>query len=342
MTRKHIRLVLLLVVALCITSAFADINAITPSTNDINRTNGWAHVNVLDVGLGYIQLEFVSTRGFLSCFEYRTDGDTSQKTSDTNYNTDITDGLYPFYCQNNNSSIHTFNANEYIEVRMVFGAEKDERFDWTRFDVFQCKTIQDGTITYSEGHYLAGEPLMIGYDPYGYNYQGHMFKGSYFNSYAGGAGFPSYDGDDEAYLGENPTAADHWAWPYRDVQLLMKWNDAWLSNTDCDGDNKLDRHYGFDSYIGSGAWLTNHQSGEYVEDGKNKTIKWNYFVKIVAAPADAYVADDVWYEADGTEIGEVIWGSFAIIQQVENDPGAGLHGAQYISPAGPGFGQYAP
>ena len=29
----------------------------------------------------------------------------------------------------------TINANEYVEVRMVFGAETDERFDWTRFDV---------------------------------------------------------------------------------------------------------------------------------------------------------------------------------------------------------------
>jgi len=52
-----------------------------------------------------------------------------------NYNTDITDGLYPYYCQSNDSSTHTINANEYVEVRMVFGAETDERFDWTRFDV---------------------------------------------------------------------------------------------------------------------------------------------------------------------------------------------------------------
>ena len=46
-----------------------------------------------------------------------------------------------------------------------------------------------------------------------------------------------------------------------------KWNDAWLSNKDCDGDGLLDRHYGLDSYRGSGAWLTNHQSGEYEVDG---------------------------------------------------------------------------
>ncbi|HNP74997.1 MAG TPA: hypothetical protein PKL09_01385 [bacterium] len=113
----------------------AEVNSVTPSTNDLNRTRGWAHVNQLSAGIGTTNLQFVSTRGFLSCFEYRTDGDTGQKISDTNYNTNITDGLYPYYCENNSSSTHTFTANHYVEVRMVFGAETDERFDWTRFDV---------------------------------------------------------------------------------------------------------------------------------------------------------------------------------------------------------------
>jgi len=115
--------------------------------------------------------------------------------------------------------------------------------------------IQDGVLTYSVGHYLDGEPLCVGFDPYGYNYQGHMFDGSYANAYLGGAGLPPYEGDDEAYLAENPDAENHWTWPYRNDRLMMKWNDAWLSNMDRDGDGKLDRYYGFESYIGSGAWL---------------------------------------------------------------------------------------
>ena len=113
----------------------ADVNPVTPSTNEQNKINGWAHVNEISVGVGEVTLEFVSTRSFYSCFEYRTDGDTSQKISDTNYNTDITDGLYPYYCQFNNARTETISANEYVEIRMVFGAERDERFDWTRFDV---------------------------------------------------------------------------------------------------------------------------------------------------------------------------------------------------------------
>ena len=175
-----------------------------------------------------------------------------------------------------------------------------------------CTTIQDGTLERSDGVLIT-----TGFDEWGYNYQAHMFNGGYCDSYRDAA----------------------WCQPYKDVDLIMKWNDAWLSNADCDGDSLLDRHYGFDSYIGSGAWLTNHQKGTYIEDLSGETCNWDYFVKIVAAPADAELGDDgVWYAADGTEIGPEIWNAFAIIQQVENDACAGIHGAQYISPDHPGLG----
>lgn len=203
-----------------------------------------------------------------------------------------------------------------------------------------CTRIQDGILTYSSGHYLAGEPLQVGYDPYGYNYQAHMFKGSYFNAYSGGDGFPAHEGDDEAYLAENPGAANHWAWPYRDVSLLMKWNDAWLANTDCDGDGKLDRHYGFDSYIGSGAWETNHQWGSYEDTGE--TCNWNYFTKIVAVPADAYEDEGIWYTADDVEIGPSIWGEFAKIQEVSNDQCDPDYKYSWNTDAPTGFGYYMP
>lgn len=111
------------------------INPVTPSTNDINRINGWSHVNEISVGVGEVTLEFVQPRDFYACFEYRTDGDTSQSSGD-NYNTNITDGLYPYNCLSTISTLtKTITANGYVEVRMVFGGETDERFDWTRFDV---------------------------------------------------------------------------------------------------------------------------------------------------------------------------------------------------------------
>ncbi len=172
-----------------------------------------------------------------------------------------------------------------------------------------CTTIQSGELVGSDGNIL-----FVGYDVWGYNYQARLFNGTYCDAYRDAA----------------------WCQEYKDVNLLMKWNDAWLSNKDCTGDGILDRHFGFDSYIGSGAWLTNIQSGEYEMDGE--VCAWNYFVKIVAAPADAYADNGLWYTADHTEIGPVIWGEFAIIQQVENDPCLGLHGVQYISPDHSGLG----
>ena len=200
-----------------------------------------------------------------------------------------------------------------------------------------CTTIQDGVMQYSSGHYLEGQPLMVGYDDFGYNYQAHLFNGSYFNSYAGGAGFPPWIGDDATYLAANPSAELFWAWPYRTTDLMMKWDQNWLANVDCDEDGLLDRYYGFDSYIGSGAWLTNHMWGSE-ENPEGNIGKWDYFVKIIAAPADAYAEAGNWYNAAGVEIGPVIWGDFAIIQDVTNDPCLSIHGIQYLSPDHGGFG----
>ena len=136
----------------------ADVNPVTPSTNDINRTNGWAHVDQLSMGVGTTDLHFISTRAFYSCFEYRTDGDTTQILAENggiNYNTAIIDGLYPYICEFNSSETLTIPANEYVEVRMVFGAERDERFDWTRFEV-ETPPVVVASVN-GGGHLLQGE-----------------------------------------------------------------------------------------------------------------------------------------------------------------------------------------
>ncbi len=164
-------------------------------------------------------------------------------------------------------------------------------------DKQQCTTIQSGELFNS-----ADDVITTGYDEWGYNYQAHLFNGMYCDSYRDAA----------------------WCQEYTDVELLMKWNDAWMSNKDCDGDGLLDKHYGYNSYIGSGAWLTNHQSGWVEVNGK--MLKWTYFTKIVAAPADAHVKGGYWYTIDGIEIGAVLWEAFAIIQEISNDPSSGEHG----------------
>src|SRR3972149_489897 len=64
----------------------------------------------------------------------------------------------------------------------------------------QCRTLKDGILVYQPLHYLAGQPLKTGFDAYGYNYQAHLFNGSYANAYLGRDGLPPYEGDDAAYL----------------------------------------------------------------------------------------------------------------------------------------------
>lgn len=171
----------------------------------------------------------------------------------------------------------------------------------------QCTTIREGLVD------SAGVSLAVGFDSWGYNYQAHLFDGPYCNAYRGS-------------VCESPGGET----------LKMKWNDAWLSNTDCDDDGLPDRHQGFDSYIGSGAWLMSQQSGDYVgSDGQ----LWATFTKVVAVPAGAYEASGLWYTEAGVEMGASIWGPFAIIQEVSNDSCSGANGAQYLSPAKPGLGR---
>ena len=181
-----------------------------------------------------------------------------------------------------------------------------------------CTTIQDGTLLTS-----TGDVITTGFDQWGYNYQSHLFNGKYCDSYHNAA----------------------WCQPYATTDLMMKWNDAWLANTDCGGDGLdttpdglLDRYQGYQSYKGSGAWITNHMKDTYEFGGQ--TCQWEWFTKIVAAPSDATLAAGIWYNADGAEIGPSIWGEFATIESVYNDPCSGYVGVEYLSPLGPGFGKY--
>ncbi len=230
----------------------------------------------------------------------------------------------------------------------------------------QGATLKDKepSIFYPAGHYLEGWAKIVGTDIYGYNYQAHKFSGFFANVYLGGDGYPPYWGDTEAYyqaLVEEGLAATveeaeamlsaWWYWESRDIDLGMKWNDAWLSNQDWGNDSggsvpdgNLDRHYGYPTYTGSGAWVTNHRSGTYEVErkGKIKQAKWNYFIKIVTPPSTAIMVNGVWYTEDGVEIGPERYGSFAAVQIIVNDPFAGVHGKLYGSPAGSGFGVYGP
>jgi len=167
-----------------------------------------------------------------------------------------------------------------------------------------CTTIKDGVITNSNGNIVK-----MGYDQWGYNYQAHMFNGLSGN-YTRPA-IPLESGLDT---------------------LIMKWSNDWLANVDCNFDGKFD--LGLDSKTGfstgtSMGWVTNHYEGDYEEAGE--FYHYTYFVKIVyVGPAQT---PDPWASTR-------IWGQYAIIEEVYNDPHGGFHGINkdvLASPAGLGF-----
>ena len=162
-----------------------------------------------------------------------------------------------------------------------------------------CAKIQDGTIVDS-----AGNPLTVGFDEFGYNYQAHLFVGTYDTSDRVADG---------KYWG---STAD-----YADDALQMKWSDEWLSNVDCDGDGKLDRGLANGTSTGlSRGWLTNHANGDYI-DASGVSQHYTYFVKI------GWVG-----------VGGPLWNEFDIFEEVYNDPAGGFHGVTVLTD--PGLGQF--
>ena len=77
-------------------------------------------------------LTFHGKRNFLSCFEYRVNG-SLPTVAGANPNTNLPDGRWAFRCVAANatatSSVDITDA-DLIEVRLAFGAESNERFNW--------------------------------------------------------------------------------------------------------------------------------------------------------------------------------------------------------------------
>lgn len=160
----------------------------------------------------------------------------------------------------------------------------------------ECTTIRSGTLTDS-----LGNPLVLGFDQFGYNYQAHEFNGTYDSVDRNIDG--TFKGDTGDYVND---------------RLRMKWSDDWLSNKDCTGDGELDR--GIPGAYGiSRGWLTNQVEGEYIDVDGN-VQHYTYFAKIV------------WVGPGGP-----LWGQYQIVQEIFNDPAGGYHGPQFKAVA-PGFG----
>jgi len=149
--------------------------------------------------------------------------------------------------------------------------------------IAQCVKIQSGTLTD-----VKGNPITVGYDKYGYNYQAHIFNGLYEN----------YSRPDIVVTEGTEN-------------LVMKWSDDWLANVSCDGDTKLDRGLNPKTGVSTGTsmgWCTNHFEGDYVgSDGE--LHHYTYFVKIIYDGGAACTAGEP----------TCIWGSYTIVEELQND-----------------------
>ncbi|MCW5876507.1 MAG: hypothetical protein KIS85_06450 [Anaerolineales bacterium] len=146
-------LVAVLLSLVLVSVAFAD--------NASNKAGNYAYYEVIDVTTDSITIKFTSTRNWSSCFEYRAAGDQPIIVPHTFFplpQVDLSDGRYPHVCVNNSSATVTINTSSYAEVRLSFGAEGDERFNWEmvsalgkpQVDKVMCRLL---SVDSDKGHY---------------------------------------------------------------------------------------------------------------------------------------------------------------------------------------------
>ncbi|MDU8885609.1 hypothetical protein RXV94_05520 [Yeosuana sp. MJ-SS3] len=184
----------------------------------------------------------------------------------------------------------------------------------------------------------ANKDKLTGVDEWGFNFQAHHFDNYLINAILGDpafANFPHYK--QTIYNGEgisfwNDLISDYDYIPYMmpvdllDCKLIMHWNEGLLSK---------DGIYP-DTWIDSNGWITFHFKMN--KDGE----KWSYFRKLVSSRSTDYMADGIWYDQYGNEIGvqSYDWPTLIITQIVNTGDVPFFFDQTYTSPYGPGFGKY--
>ena len=140
MKRVLLLSILTLACVMLLTSpALADEAYEFPSTNEINQTNGWPHVDVTKIGGGFVILNFVNPTNSLAFFEIRIDGESL--TEGKAHPVVTGDFMYPGVAADGRGTAepvsvsYKIKAKHMVEVRMALGGERDWDFDWTSFDV---------------------------------------------------------------------------------------------------------------------------------------------------------------------------------------------------------------
>ena len=112
------------------TPTFGSYTYVSPSSNAANKAaaGGWANYSIATAD-GVSTITYTSTRGFLSCFETRINGEANTVVG-ANPLPAIKDGRWVQNCVSNSVQTRTVAGAKLIEVRMVYGAEGTERFNW--------------------------------------------------------------------------------------------------------------------------------------------------------------------------------------------------------------------
>ncbi|MCK5285710.1 MAG: hypothetical protein KAJ58_00590 [Candidatus Pacebacteria bacterium] len=132
-----------------------------------------------------------------------------------------------------------------------------------------------------------------GIDSYGFDYLNHRFIGE-FCSLSRGANY---------YCDFND--------PMLNGATKVIWNDAYLSNKDRNGDGKLDRHYGYESYLSSEACMLLRYSTVFELDGE--MIHYESGSKHVAAKKSDVAKYGGWFSKDGTYLGPQVIDEFILL-----------------------------
>ena len=110
-----------------------------PSTNKMNKANGWPYVTQLPAPRGSITLQFVNGTNSLAYFEVRIDG--QRLTSGDAHLVIPGDFIYDGVLVDGRGSAatvvvtETFAVKKRVEVRLALGGERDWDFNWTPFKV---------------------------------------------------------------------------------------------------------------------------------------------------------------------------------------------------------------
>lgn len=131
----------------------------------------------------------------------------------------------------------------------------------------------------------------------GYNYKTHSYKGSWCD-----------------YTKEESTCIS-----FPNMSINVKWNDDYMTSKP----NELgeyERHVGYDSYVGSNAWITRRIYGKYYDENLEKECEWNRKWKYSAVPSEAILDGRTWYDESGNEIGrETGEDGMMLIMKIDNN-----------------------